>query len=268
MVEAIQRLGYRYEFCGILSTVSECGTQLQTTVPDGVSPPSIASFTGKPKSWLLNYTVLSFLMNGQLFAEYNRISNMLGLPSCSDKQWHRIAEWLGDHVTALAEWTCEEVRRQVVERGDQRAWVVSFDGYYQTHGHYSNNSSATLHDHETSRIAWFKHRTKRGPGHNWEGTSNGAEGDMFNEILGEVRDAGFNVTELITDKDASTNAIYCRHFPEGTVTFCSNHTAKTLHKDLQKIKQEKSQVSYHLCVQHYITLPCSAGLWVFLAANV
>ena len=74
---------------------------------------------------------------------------MLGLPSCSDKQWHRIAEWLGDHVTALAEWTCKEVHRQVVESGDQRAWVIYFDGYYLTRGHYSNNSSATLHYHET-----------------------------------------------------------------------------------------------------------------------
>ena len=62
---------------------------------------------------------------------------------------------------------------------------------------------------------------------------------MFNEILGEVRDAGLNVTELITDKDASTNAIYCRHFPEGTVTFCSNYTAKTLHKGPAKDKAGK-----------------------------
>lgn len=42
-----------------------------------------------------------------------------------------------------------------------------------TRGHHSNNSSATLHDYSSGKIAWFAHRTKRGNGHNWEGTSGG-----------------------------------------------------------------------------------------------
>ena len=52
------------------------------------------------------------------------------------------------------------------------------------------------------------------------------------------------VQEIITDKDSSMNAIYSKHFPEGTITYCANHCAKTLHKDLQKIKQNKCQVMY------------------------
>ena len=88
----------------------------------------------------------------------------------------------------------------------------------------------------------FKHRTKRGPHHNWEGTTGSAEGDMFDEVLKEVSAAGFVLSEIVVDKDSSTNAIYCRHFPEGTITYCSNHCSKTLHKDLQKIKQNKCQV--------------------------
>ena len=84
--------------------------------------------------------------------------------------------------------------------------------------------------------------SNRGVGHNWEGTSGGAEGDMFNEILEDVKKQGFTVSEMVTDKDGSMNAIYCRHFPEGTITYCSNHCAKTLHNDLQKVKQNKCQV--------------------------
>ncbi len=121
--------------------------------------------------------------------------------------------------------------------------MTSYDGYYLTKGHYSNNSSATLHDYPTGRIAWFEHRTKRGVGHNWEGTSAGAEADMFDHMLSEVKDAGFTVSEMVTDKDSSMNAIYCRYFPEGTITYCSNHSEKTLHSDLQKVKQLKCQVS-------------------------
>ncbi len=69
---------------------------------------------------------------------------------------------------------------------------------------------------------------------------------MFDEILGKVKSTGFRVSEVITDKDSSVNSIFCRHFPEGTITYCSNHCAKTLHKDLQKIKQNKCEVSYFL----------------------
>ena len=63
--------------------------------------------------------------------------------------------------------------------------------WWLTRGHYSNNSSASLHDYESGAIAWFSHRTKKGPGHNWEGTSGSTKGDMFNEILGKVKAAGF-----------------------------------------------------------------------------
>ena len=195
-------------------------------------------------SWKQYYPVLSFLVNGHLYAEYARLSGWLGLPSCSSKQWHRIVERLEVHVTKLAEWSCGQVQQAIVKRGDDKKWIASFDGFYLTRGHYSNNASASLHDFSTGDIAWFTHRTKRGPGHNWEGTSGGAEGDMFNEILGKVRAAGFILKEIITDKDSSVNTIFCRHFPEGTITYCSNHCAKTLYRDLQKIKQNKCEVSY------------------------
>ncbi len=52
------------------------------------------------------------------------------------------------------------------------------------------------------------------------------------------------IREVITDKDSFVNGIFCRHFPEGTITYCSNHRAKALQKDLQKIKEFKCEVSY------------------------
>ena len=86
---------------------------------------------------------------------------MLGIPSCSKSQWQRIVEWTEKHVTELAEWSCEQVRK----RGDHQQWVASYDGFYLTRGHYSNNSSGTLHDYSTGSVAWFTHRTKRENGH-------------------------------------------------------------------------------------------------------
>ena len=212
-----------------------------TTMILNGQPPKIS---GSPrKSWLVNYTVLSFIMNGQLYSEYKRIGHMIGIPTCSESQWQRIVQWLGKHVQRLADWSCEEVRKRIIERGDQEHWVASYDGYYLTRGHHSNNSSATLHDYTTGKIAWYTHRTKRGVGHNWEGTSNAAEADMFEEILAGVKNEGFNISEIINDKDSSLNSIFCQHFPEGTVTYCSNHSAKTFHKDLLKVRQSKCEVS-------------------------
>ncbi len=209
--------------------------QLQTSGP-------ILRVHDKAWSWNQHYTVLSFLLNGQLHADYVKLSGWLGLPPCGKSQWQRVIERLEPHVTQLAEWSCKHVRDTIEERGDKDKWVASFDGFYLTRGHYSNNSSATIHDYYGGGVAWFTHRTKTGPGHNWEGTSGGAEGDMLEEVLSKVNGADFVIKELVTDKDSTTNAIFCRHFPEGTVTYCSNHCTKNLHKQLEKLKKNKCEV--------------------------
>ena len=93
---------------------------------------------------------------------------------------------LEEQVTELAKWSCGQVQQEIIRRGGVKQWTASFDGFYLTRGggHYSNNSSVTLHDFSTGKIAYFAHRTKRGPGHNWSGTSAGAEADMLDELPG------------------------------------------------------------------------------------
>ena len=235
LVEVAEQVGLPYNFSILSSYISGASVLFQTSNTFRIHDSTC--------SWRQYYPVLSFLLSGQLHADYVRLSGWLGLPPCSQTQWQRIVKKMEQQVNLLAEWSCSRVRQMIVQRGDDKKWVASFDGFYLTRGHYSNNASATIHDHKTGDIAWFTHRTKKGPGHNWEGTSGGAEGDMFDEVMGKVKDAGFNITEIITDKDSSTNAIFCRHFPEGTITYCSNHCAKTLHKDLEKIKRNKCVVS-------------------------
>ena len=91
------------------------------------------------------------------------------------------------------------LQSEIIKRGDAKRWIASFDGFYLTLGHYSNNSSATLHDYSTGKIAYFAHRTKRGPGHTWTGTSGGAEADMLDELLGKARQDNFVLQEMIAD---------------------------------------------------------------------
>ena len=79
---------------------------------------------------------------------------------------------------------------------------------------------------------------------------------MLDELLGKAKGEGFTIKELICDRDSATNATFCRHFPEGMVTYCSNHTTKNLLKALEKFKKLKFEVikylaklfSYLLCI--------------------
>lgn len=74
--EAIDRLGFDFDLLGMEGTsfVSECNLEVHVTAPQGNALPTIAGPSrGRQKSWLLNYSVISFLMNGQ---------NMTGSATC------------------------------------------------------------------------------------------------------------------------------------------------------------------------------------------
>ena len=74
--EAMHSPEFSFESLGIdlSSSITESTPELMVNTP--ILPSISSSSTGRPKSWLLNYTVISFLMNGQLFSEYHRISNI------------------------------------------------------------------------------------------------------------------------------------------------------------------------------------------------
>ncbi len=192
--------------------------------------------------WRKHYPVLSFMMSGHLHSEYDRLSRLLGLSLCGETQWSRITRKIEEAVTDLAEWSCGQVRSEILKQGEDKKWMASFDDFYLTLGHYSNNSSATLHNYISGKVARFTHRAKRGSGHSWCGISAGAETDMLDELLGKAKNAGFSIHELVCDKDSSANPAFCHPFPEGMVTYCSNHTTKNLHKALEKVKRHDCKV--------------------------
>ena len=137
------------------------------------------------------------MMNGQYYVEYHGVFSMMGVPVMSENSWDKAIKWLGKHVEELAISACQQVQQKVIDRGDKFHWKVSFNGFYLTRGHYSNNSSATLHDVACDKIAWFGHRTKQIPGANWHGTSSGAEGDMLREILKDAKAKGFIIKTIV-----------------------------------------------------------------------
>ena len=57
-------------------------------------------------------TTMSYL-SCHLFADYEKLDGMIGLPSCSEKTWQKIIEGLEVHVGNLAEWSCNQVRETI-----------------------------------------------------------------------------------------------------------------------------------------------------------
>ena len=201
--------------------------------------PRIASTSCRAKSWELNYPAIAFMLNGGYYADYASIMGTMGLPVMHHSTWDNLVSWVGPYVDCLAEWSCEQVRADIEKRGCRSQWMAGFDGFYLTRCHHSNNASATLHDVYSDRIAWFAHRTKRGKDSNWQGTSSGAEGDMLSEILRKVKEQDFCINQLVMDHDTSANAIVCSYFPDVHITYCGNHTAKSFHYELGKLKALK-----------------------------
>ena len=179
------------------------------------------------------------MLNGGYYAGYASLMGTMGLSTMHHSTWDNLVSWVGPHVDRLANWSCEQVRADIEKRGDGSQWMAGFDSFYLTRGHHFNNTSATLHDVYSDRIAWFTHRTKHGKDSNWQGTSSGVEGDMLSEILGKVKDKGYTINQLVMDHETSANAIVCSHFPDVHITYCGNHTAKSFHYELGKIKSLK-----------------------------
>ena len=59
---------------------------------------------------------------------------------------------------------------------------------------------------------------------------------MLDELLRKIKSQGYTVGQIVMDHDTSANAIVCTHFPDIHITYCSNHSAKTFHYELSKIK--------------------------------
>ena len=192
----------------------------------------------RAKSYLPNFVILSFVVSGQYFKDYANCLGSIGLGSLSEKQWSRIIDWIEPHVKAIADWSIGEARAEIISREDEERLEIQFDGFFLTRGHYSNNSSATIHDGKTGKVIAFAHRTKRGENSNWAGTSGGAEGDMLAEMLDDLLSAGFKVTKCIMDQDSSCQDILLEKCPESEIVICGNHRSKSFYTDLENTRSE------------------------------
>ena len=65
---------------------------------------------------------------------------------------------------------------------------------------------------------------------------------MLRTILDDVKASGFQVQQVIMDHDTSGGNIACSVFLEVRISYCGNHTTKSFHRDLMKIKSVHCKV--------------------------
>ena len=115
-----------------------------------VSDSRIIESKFRPKSWLPNYVLMSFLLNGEYYKDYEHVLGTLGIGHLSKTQWQRVVKWVHPFVKQLANWSCSEVKQQIIRRGDQKNLKIVFDGFYLTRGFHANNANGTIHDEQTA----------------------------------------------------------------------------------------------------------------------
>ena len=100
-------------------------------------------------------------------------------------------------------WSCDKIKREIARRDNKKSLEIMYDGFYLTRGYHASSASGTIHDVKSGKIVAFAHRSKKGLGSSWVGTSGGAEGDIFEELLTGLKDEHFNVKECTIDHDAT-----------------------------------------------------------------
>ena len=72
---------------------------------------------------------------------------------------------------------------------------------------------------------------------------------MLDEILVDlIENEGMTIKKALIDKDASCHEILLTRSPETEIEFFGNHTAKTVHTELERVKKTPCQVSVQLCI--------------------
>ena len=69
---------------------------------------------GPPPSWELNYSALSFLLNGQYYSEYQRTFGLMGFPVMCEKAWQKLVAPLVVQLEAIAMTSCEQVQEKII----------------------------------------------------------------------------------------------------------------------------------------------------------
>ena len=87
-------------------------------IDTGIS--NIRSSGCKPKSWKLNYNFFKWWILCRL-CQHN------GYNGFTSDASHNLVSWVGTHVE---QWSCDQVRSDIVKRGDKAQWTASFDGFY------------------------------------------------------------------------------------------------------------------------------------------
>lgn len=78
---------------------------------------------------------------------------------------------------------------------------------------------------------------------------------MLDEILADLIDnERMKIKKAIIDKDALCQEILLSRSLETEIVYCGNHTAKTFHTDLERVKKTPCHVCFTLVSNRYLSV--------------
>ena len=92
-------------------------------------------------------------------------------------------------VQKITHWSVQQSRKAIKARGDQDKLEMMFDNFYTwpEAAYNSNNSAATIHEAKTGNVIGYTHIALNGDRMpTGRGASDGAEGNVLNEILADL----------------------------------------------------------------------------------
>ena len=206
----------------------------------------------RPKAWLPNYLLLSLLLNGEYFKDYEHVLGTLGVSHLSKSQWIRVVKWVHLHVKDLAQWSCDEIKREIARRGDKKSLEIMYDGFLsytrvprkQRVGYYTWCEVG-----ENCRVRPSV-KKRVGVQLGWDIRKSG--GGYLRGAVDWPQGRALQREGVYNRPRRNMCNVLLEQFPEAEVIYCGNHTIKTLfHSDLANIKKISCQVR-----QFFIPLQC------------
>ena len=144
---------------------------------------------------------------------------------------------------------CAKKKKKMQELSQDKlgSWtraVVTSDGVWYTHGHFSKNGSFIVKNYLTCGLLWYEHKCMQGKDdvveeELYEGTAKSMEGVLAEECYEQAKNERCKIEVMWQDRDSSAAKSVSLHHPAGTVHPCGGHVGRAHSNNLKETAKKK-----------------------------
>ena len=193
---------------------------------------------------------VAFFITGHGYAKFSKtLRQCLGISCISKNPYYETIKLVYPKVTDILNGMCnaEKERMKEVDGGQLGSWkraVVTSDGVWHTHGHFSKNGSFIIKNYFTGGLLWYGHKCMRGKDDVvedvlFEGTAKSMEGILVEECYKQAKEEKCKVEVVWQDGDSSVAKAVAAHHPEGKIYKCGGHVGRAHYNQLKEASKKK-----------------------------